>query len=320
MTEILLFRERLKEFYGKYDIFIIPVLRFILALITYTIINRNIGYMDKLDSKLLVTGVSLVNALLPVNAIVLFAGMFIVIHLYRLSIVCAAVILVLFVLMFLTYFHFAPGDAVAVLITPLLCALGLPYVVPLYFGLTGTIFSAIPIACGVIVYYSVTYIKSNSFTLQDKDIEALSKELKSVIDGIAGNRNMRIMIVALGIACIVVYLIHRLSVKYSWSIAVVAGGVAELVVLLYGIMKYNTEASAAGVFLGVLISIVIGLGIQFFILSVDYTRTEFLQFEDDEYYYYVKAVPKMTVPVPEKKVKKISSPKQEPVENNGKTE
>ncbi len=319
MTELLFFRERLKELYGKYDIFIIPVLRFILAIITYTVINRNIGYMDKLDRPALVMGISLINALLPVNAIVLFAGIFVVVHLYRLSLICAAVILILFVLMFLLYFHFAPGDAVAVLITPLLCGIGLPYIVPLCFGLTGNVFSAIPIACGVVVYYSINYVKSNSSILQDMDIEALSRELKSVIDGITGNRNMRIMAIALALACIVVFLIHRLSVKYSWTIAVAAGGVVEMAVLLYGTVKYDIELSTAGLFLGVIISVSVALVLQFFILSVDYAKTEFLQFEDDEYYYYVKAVPKLTVPVPEKRVKKIAGAKKEE-KHNGKTE
>ena len=32
-----------------------------------------------------------------------------------------------------------------------------------------------------------------------------------------------------------------------------------------------------------------------------------MQFEDDEYYYYVKAVPKMMVSVPTKTVKKINT-------------
>ena len=34
------------------------------------------------------------------------------------------------------------------------------------------------------------------------------------------------------------------------------------------------------------------LVISFFLYSVDYKRTRMLQFEDDDYYYYVKAVPK----------------------------
>jgi len=47
--------------------------------------------------------------------------------------------------------------------------------------------------------------------------------------------------------------------------------------------------------------------VQFFKFNLDYSRTEKVQFEDDEYYYYVKAVPKMTVATPEKKVKKITT-------------
>ena len=34
---------------------------------------------------------------------------------------------------------------------------------------------------------------------------------------------------------------------------------------------------------------VAGLVLELFLFSVDYARSERLQFEDDEYYYYVKA-------------------------------
>ena len=47
--------------------------------------------------------------------------------------------------------------------------------------------------------------------------------------------------------------------------------------------------------------------IEFFRFCVDYSRTEKVQFEDDEYYYYVKAVPKMTVSMSTKTVKRINS-------------
>ena len=39
---------------------------------------------------------------------------------------------------------------------------------------------------------------------------------------------------------------------------------------------------------------------------MDYNRTERVQFEDDEYYYYVKAVPKNTVKLPEPAAKKAA--------------
>lgn len=54
---------------------------------------------------------------------------------------------------------------------------------------------------------------------------------------------------------------------------------------------------------GNVISVLIGLVLQFFFFNLDYTRTERVQFEDDEYYYYVKAVPKLYVTTSEKQIK-----------------
>ena len=41
--------------------------------------------------------------------------------------------------------------------------------------------------------------------------------------------------------------------------------------------------------------------------GADFTRQEHLQFEDDEYYYYVKAVPKRNVTVSDVKVTHINA-------------
>lgn len=45
----------------------------------------------------------------------------------------------------------------------------------------------------------------------------------------------------------------------------------------------------------------LALVLQLTVFSLDYSRTEYVQFEDDEYYYYVKAVPKITIAVSEKR-------------------
>ena len=63
----------------------------------------------------------------------------------------------------------------------------------------------------------------------------------------------------------------------------------------------------AAVIISAVGSCILGLILEFFVLGVDYSRSENLQFEDDEYYYYVKAVPKMTVAAPEKRVKRITT-------------
>ena len=62
-----------------------------------------------------------------------------------------------------------------------------------------------------------------------------------------------------------------------------------------GDFVFGVSVAPGELIIGLLLAAVIGLIYNFFIFSVDYTRTEHVQFEDDDYYYYVKAVPKMTV-------------------------
>ena len=48
-------------------------------------------------------------------------------------------------------------------------------------------------------------------------------------------------------------------------------------------------------FVGTMGSVIIAEMLHFFLFNVDYSRTEMLQFEDDEYVYFVKAVPKVSI-------------------------
>ena len=58
--------------------------------------------------------------------------------------------------------------------------------------------------------------------------------------------------------------------------------------------------------IGAVISAIIVLIIHFFKLTLDYSGVEHAQFEDDVYYYYVKAVPKITVTTPKRDIKHIN--------------
>ena len=50
MAFLLEFKERFKTFYNKYNTYIVPAARFIIALISFLMINASIGYMDKLKN------------------------------------------------------------------------------------------------------------------------------------------------------------------------------------------------------------------------------------------------------------------------------
>ncbi|MDE7322971.1 MAG: hypothetical protein K2N73_09670 [Lachnospiraceae bacterium] len=308
MTTLLVYREQLKKFYSKYELYITPVIKFLLALLTLVMINNSIGYMGELKRFAVVMVLSMLCSFLPMNFIVFVAAGVTLGHLYKFSLECAGVALVVFLLLFILYFRFSPRDTIAVLLTPLCFILKIPYVMPIAMGLAGTPASAVSVASGAIAYYTVSYMTNNASMLNTFEEDEALEKFRYLIDGLLGNKAMFITIVAFVATVVVVYFIRRLSVDYSWTIAMITGALLDVLILLFGDLMYNTKLSIMGVIVGSVVSVLLVKVLEFFVFNVDYSRTEFVQFEDDEYYYYVKAVPKNTVAAPQKRVKTIRVP------------
>ena len=311
MTNILVLREYLKGIYGKYEIYITPVEKFLLSFITLILINRKLGYMSRLNGISIVLIAALLCSFLPMNFMVFIAAVFILLHLYAFSTECAIVVLALFLVMFLLYFRFSSKDTVLVLLTPICCSMNIPFVMPLAAGLTGTPASAVSVGCGVAVYSVLQYISDSVATLNSMDAENAMQKYRYIVDGLVNNKTMLVMMVAFAITVLFVYLLRRMSINHSWTIAIVGGTLTGISVLLIGDLMWETNISIFPTVIGAVISAAIVKLLQFFIFNVDYSRTEYVQFEDDEYYYYVKAVPKIAVAKPSKTVKKITSQKKD---------
>ncbi len=308
MTGLLVFREQLKKFYGRYEVYITPLSKFALALVTLLVINGSIGYMSELKSFAVVLVLALMCSFLPMNFIVLIAALVTLGHLYSFSMECAIVALALFLLLFILYLRFSPRDTLIILLTPIFFVLKIPYVIPIAAGLVCTPFSVVSVAGGVIVYYTLNYMDVSASVLSAFDEDGSLEKFRYVIDGLLGNKAMLVTLVAFTATLLAVYVIRRLSVDYAWTIAMITGALLDILILLFGDLMYNTNLSILGLIFGSLVAVAIAKILEFFVFNVDYSRTEHVQFEDDEYYYYVKAVPKNTVAAPQKRVKTIRVP------------
>lgn len=312
MKTLLEYREKMKLFLGKYDIYLFPLLKFVLALTTFLLINANVGFMARLKNP----GISLVLALmcsfLPLNVTVVFGAVLVLAHTYALSLEAFAVTFILFAVMFLLFFRTAPRYGYLLIVTPLAFVLKIPYLVPVAMGLIGTPVTAVPVACGTVVYFLMHYIHLNTAMLGSAQSSTMAEKLTYLLDNAVNNKEMLLTVAAFTLTIIIVYVIRRMSVDYAWTIAVGVGIVTDLIVLLSGSMILEVSPKFVTVLLGSLVSAVLALILQITIFSLDYSRTEYVQFEDDEYYYYVKAVPKITIAVSEKTVKKISPQKKAP--------
>ena len=309
MTTLLVVKQYIKNFISKYEVYLKPLMKLILALASLMMINSKIGYMHRLDNISIVLIVALMCSFMPMSFIIFVAAVFTVLHLYALSLECAAIALVLFLVLFLLYFRFSPKDTLVVLLTPMCFVLKIPYAVPLTMGLIGTPASAISVGCGVIVSYLISYIADSATALSGMDTEDIITKVRYIVDGLLNNKEMLLTIFAFAVTIVIVYLIKRMSINYAWTIAMIAGAIVDVMILLVGDLMFDTNVSIIGIIIGTVFSMLIAKVVEFFAFHVDYSRVEKVQFEDDEYYYYVKAVPKITVATPSKTVKRINTPK-----------
>ncbi len=306
MTKLLEIRETLKNFYGKFENFIVPVLKFILALITFLIINSKLGFMEKIAKFPITLILALLCSFLPMNFIVIAAAILCLLHVYALSLEAAAVIGILFAVLFLLYFRYSPKDTLVVVLLPIAFVCKIPCSVTLAVGLLGTPVSAISVACGVIVYYALHFVSTLSKS-NGVEISEMATKFKSVVDGIIGNKGMMVAVIAFAATVLVVYLIRRMNINHAWTIAMIVGALLNVLILFVGDLVLTTQVPVMGTILGALLGFVVAMVIKFFVFNLDYARTEKVQFEDDEYYYFVKAVPKVNLSTSDKKVKKVKS-------------
>lgn len=308
MTNLLVLREQLKKIYSKYEAYITPVGKFLLAFMALTTINQSIGYMGSLNNVAVVLILALTCSFMPWNISVVVSAAVSIAHLYAFSLECALVVLAVYLLLFILYFRFSPKGTLAVLLTPICFALKIPYVMPIALGLVGTPSAAVAVAGGAVVYYIIAFMNESAPILNSYESDDMVEKFRFVIDGILGNKAMFVTVVAFVATLVIVYFIRRMSVDYAWTIAIITGTLLNIMILLFGDLMFSTNISIFGLIFGSMFSVLLVKVLEFFVFNVDYSRTEMVQFEDDEYYYYVKAVPKNTVATPEKRVKTIRVP------------
>lgn len=309
MEKILILRQRLKRIYAEYDIYILPALKFAVLFTVLLMMNHFMGYQDILTRWNTVVLICLACSLLPWSVMSFVGTVYLIGHLAALSWEMTAIAVVFVVLAAVIQYLFLPGYSIVILLIPIAYYLHIPYVVPLILGLVGGATSFIPAGVGVFFYYFVQCVLKNASFLTDTSLEQpdIVQKFTQIMVSIRDNNLMILSIIAFCVTAAIVYGIRRFSSDYAPYIAVGVGTVANILVFLVGAFAYDVTVPLVQVFVGNLISLCIAMLALFWIMAVDYTRTEYLQYEDDEYVYFVKAVPKISMTEREVKVQEITS-------------
>ena len=316
MTTLLEMKQKIKNFYGEHDTWLLPLLKFLLAFLVFQTINSTLGFLEALDNIFIVLILSIICAVLPLNGMAVLGCIMIVAHCYGVGVEVAAFSVLLLLLLMILFLRFTSRDNLALILTPAAFSLHMPAAVPVGAGLLRGPSCAVPACCGVVLYYFMEVVSDRSTVLQGKETESVQK-LQILLDALINNQEMWLNILAFVVVLMVVYLISRTSSDYSWRIGDAAGAIIYILIMILAGMFLNVNINIGSAILSGVLAAVVALVIEFAALGVDYSRSETTQFEDDEYVYYVKAVPKSFVAQAEKKIKNIST---ESVESQEKEE
>ena len=313
MISLMTIKERVKNIYAEHEFILQPVLKFIFSFLALVLFKLNIGYAPVINLWPVIAAMAVIMAFLPKRIDVVICILVMIFNIYYVSLELAGVVTVLFIILLVLFLRFTPKQGIFLVLVPLAFYLKIPFVIPIVAGIVSTPVAIVSVTFGTVIYYLLEVVNKNSaaITTISKNANG-SKEtisaVASIVNIATSNPNLYLSIITFAITILLVYGIKRRSMDHSWQIAVVAGSIFELVVFLVGGILLNAKLSVlVWVIVGSIISFIIAYFLQLLVFSVDYSRTENTQFEDDEYYYYVKAVPKINVTAPEMNVKRINA-------------
>ena len=307
MAALLMIKEKIKLIYANYSRVIVPIIKAIVAFLMLTAINDKIGYMSRLDNLLVVVAISALCAITPKSMTVIVAVVVALLHLTALSIEVALIAAAVFLVMVLLYVRFCSKDILLLILVPMSFYFGVPYVTPLVTGVLCGPAAALTLGCGVIIHYFIDYVSINAVTIQG--LPGAVEKIRICLDGIIQNDAMILAVLSFVAATSVVYILRRQAIDNAWTIAIFCGAMTNVILNFMGILILDDGPGVIGLLLGTIIAVPLAMLVAFLFMGLDYKRTERVQFEDEDYYYYVKAVPKMKIQAPSKTVKKINTQK-----------
>ena len=307
MIQLLLIRDSIKNVVTKYNSAITPIFRFLAAFITFALINGNLGYNEKLTGISVIVLLSGISAFLPTGVTVVFAAMLMIVHIYSASMFLSFIFIIIIAILYFMLIRFAPGYSALVIAVPVLSFFHLEALTPMAVGLTGSPISIFAIIPGILVSTLFNIIKeavkmsSGSVQIED-NLQTYVFVIKSLIE----NKLMILMIAAAIGVFFATYICRRLAVSNAYVLGIIVGMIANLIIMIVGGLIFEIKIDVLWVFIGTLLSGGLALIVQFFNYLLDYSSVEHLQFDDDDYFYYVTAVPKLSVTSPDLNILKIN--------------
>lgn len=214
------------------------------------------------------------------------------------SIETALVAFIFCFLLFVFYVRIFPKESLVIPAMLSAYFFKIPYVVPIFAALYIGVRAIVPVGASVFIWSNIYLLKGMAEIAPKADFTPLGmldstiKIYEYLQSTIVGNGWVFVAIVFC-FSVIVGWVISNVFADYERELAIATSGIIIVVGLLIAVFAANAQVSIIGAILGTIISCLMVYVVQSMDFVLDYSSAQRVKFQDDNYYYYVKAVPKI---------------------------
>lgn len=306
LTKLLEFRGMARSFFQKYQLIIEPLFRFVISYLAFHTINTALAYNETVANPVIELGMAAVGAFLPPVVLILLCALLAILQVYSASPILAALVVVIFAVLYCFIARFSGKYGYAVVAVPILFVFKMPYLIPLLLGMIATPMAIFPTASGVIIYFVFKVIQEAAVRQDITSLDATLALYIDVVNSLFKHKEMFVTVAIFAVVILVMWMVRKLRFEFVFEITIVLGAIINILGFLLANLQLDINVGTGSMILGTIGSMLIVFVAQFFRVVLDYTSVEHVQFEDDDYYYYVKAVPKIDVSMLQKNVTTFS--------------
>jgi|GEM_PF-1145117 hypothetical protein len=315
MMLIFELRAKITGIYQKYAFWFNLAARFLLCYVAFSRIRGALNYNPTLGKNVVILALAAICSVIPSTLMVLIAAVYVTLQIYAASgssLIMAITVFALFMVCYCFFIRFTPRYGAAVVATPILQNIGFPYAMPLFLGVFATPVSIVPVCCGIFAYNTIHYVKNNIAEATKVTTEAAKEALEDpqgvymkVLKELVANPAMYVTMLVMAVVIVAVYFVRRIRMDYAFEISIAVGTGLMMLGYIIGDLKYDMGIRVGSMVLSCLICAGIVIFMLFFYRTLQYSAAELVEFEDEDYYYYVKAVPKIKVGAPKRREKRV---------------
>ena len=312
MDTLLQIKENLNSYIGKYQHIFLFIAKFITGLIIYGAINSidhaGAAFYFITNSQftwIFTMFMGLLFAILPLNANYLFIILNITIQLSS-QMELALVVFFGLVSMFLFYGHFGKRENILVVVTVMGFYFNIPYIVPILAGLYFSVTSIVPITIGVFIWSygrlvngliaSEEIVSGIALDTIDINIDEIMHAFIYLFESFTlesdAIQTWILVTISMFAVFIFVHIVSRLGANYAKELAIALGTVLNIFSFIFVSIFTQAGFTLMGILFFAILSGLLVYAYSFFDVALNYKQTQRVEFQDEDYYYQVKLIPK----------------------------